>query len=91
MKSGDRVVDGLRFVMTCSAFPEQYDVFHGERQVGYVRVRWGNFSVECPDCGGICVIDRAVDGFEQFSDEEREQCLKEAVAKIRDWQNHDRT
>lgn len=43
---------GLRFVMTCSRCPEQYEVFHGNRQVGYVRLRHGSLRLDFPDHGG---------------------------------------
>lgn len=41
-----RTINGLAFVQTCSACPEQYDVFRGEEQVGYVRLRWGYLRAE---------------------------------------------
>ena len=45
-------VDGLVFHKTCDAYPEQYDVYRGAKQVGYVRLRMGNLTVEVPDVGG---------------------------------------
>ena len=42
----------LKLVLTCGACPEQYDAFDGERQVGYLRLRHGHFTVTCPDVGG---------------------------------------
>jgi hypothetical protein len=89
-KESETMIDGLRFVLTCDAFPEQYDVFDGDVQVGYVRVRHGNFSVSCPDIGdGPYVIDRGVDGYGDFTDEERGHGLTEAAAAIRQWQVRD--
>ena len=38
----------LKFVKTCSACPEQYNVFLGDQQVGYVRLRWGTLRVDFP-------------------------------------------
>jgi hypothetical protein len=38
--------------LTCSTCPEQYDAFIGDRKVGYLRLRWGEFRVDYPDCGG---------------------------------------
>ncbi len=35
----------MRFERTCNACPEQYDVYHGKDRIGYVRLRWGYFSV----------------------------------------------
>ncbi len=31
--------------------PEQYEVYDGDRMVGYVRYRFGNLSAEYPDVG----------------------------------------
>ena len=46
-------IKGLDFICTCSACPEQYDVFDsGENIVGYVRLRYGGLSCEYPDVGG---------------------------------------
>ena len=42
----------IEFHLTCSACPEQYDVFKDNKQVGYVRLRWGHLRAEYPDvCG----------------------------------------
>lgn len=43
------IYGGKLFVMTCCACPEQYDVFNkNNEKVGYVRLRWGRFTVSCP-------------------------------------------
>lgn len=42
-------IDGLLFHKTCDMCPEQYDVYKGTKQVGYVRLRWGNLTVDFPD------------------------------------------
>lgn len=40
----------LKFVKTCSACPEQYDVFDSDgNEVGYVRLRHGFFRVASAD------------------------------------------
>lgn len=44
--------NGLELVLTCSACPEQYEVFKDGKQVGYYRLRFGEFRVDFPDCGG---------------------------------------
>lgn len=47
---------GIRLIQTCEACPEQYDaVDSAGRTVGYLRLRWGHFSVECPDEDGEVV------------------------------------
>lgn len=43
-------ISGLEFERTCTACPEQYDVFLDDRQVGYVRLRYGKLTVDYPDC-----------------------------------------
>lgn len=34
----------MNLVETCSAFPEQYDVFQDNKKVAYLRLRWGCFT-----------------------------------------------
>ena len=50
-------INGLMFRMTCGACPEQYDVYFGEAQVGYIRLRHGHLTVSVPDYGGDCVLE----------------------------------
>lgn len=46
------IIEGLTFERTCSACPEQYDVYNKEgEQVGYVRLRWGTLRCDVPDYG----------------------------------------
>ena len=46
-------IKSLKFYLTCSACPEQYDVEDKDgNMVGYVRLRWGVLSCEYPDVGG---------------------------------------
>ncbi len=80
-----REIDGLKLVCTCAACPEQYDVFDGERQVGYLRLRHGWFRADCPDVGGETVHEAYPRGDGIFDDDEREAHLAEAVAAIRQW------
>jgi hypothetical protein len=53
MKTGDWFcIDDLKFVMTCFACPEQYDVFASSgKQVGYARSRHGEARCDFPQCG----------------------------------------
>ena len=52
---------GYHFVQTCSACPEQYDVFdENGNQVAYVRLRWGCLYAECPDLGGTEVYSAGI-------------------------------
>jgi len=50
-KARDFKIGNYNLVMTCSECPEQYDVFRGTKQVGYLRLRHGGFRAEYPDCG----------------------------------------
>lgn len=70
----------LRFELTCGACPEQYDVYKGDLQVGYVRLRWGGLRCDYPDVGGETVyIHDFDDGYKGCfdSDEERDFHLTE--------------
>ena len=56
-------IKGLDFKCTCSACPEQYDVFdNNENIVGYVRLRWGGLTCEYPDVGGECIYNVSIGG-----------------------------
>lgn len=78
-------IDGLQLVCTSGACPEQYDVFDGDKQVGYLRLRNGWFRADCPDCGGEMVHESYPRGDGIFGDDERMAHLTEAVKKIREW------
>lgn len=76
-------IGGLRLVCTCSACPEQYDVFDANRQqVGYLRLRHGRFRADVPDCGGETVYEATPRGDGLFEADERARYLSEAVAAI---------
>lgn len=75
----------ITFVRTCYACPEQYDAFDGNgKQIGYLRLRHSQFTVECPDVGGELVYIENVgdDDTGIFSDEERATYLKKAAYAI---------
>ena len=76
-------IDGLRLVCTCSACPEQYDVFSGDEQVGYLRLRHGYFRADVPDCGGDKVYESYTKGDGIFEDDERLVELTKAVKAIK--------
>jgi hypothetical protein len=84
---GEFLVEGLRFVLTCIACPEQYEVFDGERQVGYVRLRHGWLRVDYPECGGEVLLENGEnddigDGMFE-TDELRDAWLTRAAQAIR--------
>lgn len=71
--------------LTCSACPEQYDVFWESAQVGYLRLRHGSFRADCPVCGGETVFEGEPMGDGAFEPEERLPFLTAAVAAIDLW------
>lgn len=78
-----REINGLRFVQTCSAFPEQYDVFRGDEQVGYIRLRYGHLWAHVPDGGGACVLDVDLDdAWECFANEEQRSEYLHKIANL---------
>lgn len=77
-------VEGCFLIKTCSACPEQYDVYKGMRQIGYLRLRHGWFRAEYPECGGETVYEASPKGDGEFEDDERDRYLKEAVGALLD-------
>jgi len=81
VKSGGTIdIAGTQLVCTCSAAPEQYDVFLGTRQIGYLRLKWGEFYAAYPDVSGDVVYAASIDDEASiFSDNERAKHLPAAV------------
>ena len=76
----------IRLVMTCPAMPEQYNAYDGDKQVGYLRLRHGQFAVSCPDVDGAVVYTASPNGDGEFDDNERDFFLRFAVDAIQKWQ-----
>lgn len=72
----------LTLVKTCFACPEQYDVFDGSKQVGYLRLRHGHFTADYPDSGGRLVYEADTNGDGMFDFDERDYHLNRAKAAI---------
>lgn len=87
----NREVDGFRLVCTSMACPEQYDVFHGERKVGYLRLRHGRFRADCPDAHQETVYSSNTKGDGGFAEEERDIEIGNALKKIREWMERNPT
>ena len=72
-------------VQTCPRMPEQYDVFHRGKQVGYLRLRHGWFaawrSVEDNDDDTLYEVETI--GYSEFTNEERMIHLTKAIKAIR--------
>jgi hypothetical protein len=72
-------VGGCFLVKTSSACPEQYDVYEGKAQIGYLRLRHGEFRADYPVCGGKTVYEAEPNGDGEFDDDERYKYLALAV------------
>lgn len=81
---GNFKIEGAMLVLTCSACPEQYDVFKGGQQIGYLRLRSGSFTADYPYCGGRLVYSAHPRGDGMFDDEyERRTYLTKAVSALK--------
>jgi hypothetical protein len=78
--SEETEINDYRLVLTCGACPEQYDVFKGEENVGYLRLRHGRFTADAPF--GHTIYTAYPNGDGVFDDDERDRYLAEAVAAI---------
>lgn len=85
---GSLIVEDLEFVCTCWACPEQYDVYNlNDKQVAYVRLRWGTLRVDVPDYMGkeIYCVEYG-DGFTGcFDHKDRQDRLKIIANKIKEY------
>jgi hypothetical protein len=80
----------IQLIQTSLECPEQYSAFLGlqvlgmvVREVGYLRLREGTFTVEYPCCGsGTFLLTEMAAGDGSFEDSEREAWLDLAKKKI---------
>jgi len=80
------MIHGYRLRQTCSACPEQYDVFDDlGQQVAYFRLRHGGFRVNVPDHGGEEIYHANPEGDGIFMDAERVRYLTEAVLAVQEY------
>lgn len=79
-------LEGLKFKQITCMCPEQYDVFKDGKQVAYIRLRWGHFTVEIPDVHGKIIFEKQFkDSLKgAFDKDEREKCLHLAAKKIKE-------
>lgn len=75
-------INGFDLVQTCGACPEQYDVYKGGNQVGYLRLRHGWFYASVPDCSDNIVYEAEPKGDGIFETDERTRYLTEAIDAI---------
>ena len=68
----------LKFIKTCNACPEQYDVVDEENKcIAYVRLRWGRLTAETEVIGELIYWHDFKEGFKgEFTILEREKYLK---------------
>ena len=78
------LIDGYRLDLTCSACPEQYDVYAQDTVVGYLRLRHGVFTASIVEAGQIKnqVFSMHPEGDGLFEPDERLPALKQAIAAI---------
>ena len=75
------------FECTCGSCPEQYDVFLNDKQVAYVRLRFGILRVDYSYCGGETIYRKEFDdNYKGCFDNEDErqfyfQEIKKAIMK----------
>ncbi|MBE7009602.1 MAG: hypothetical protein E7422_10920 [Ruminococcaceae bacterium] len=82
------VAEDIILHQTCDMCPEQYDAVDQKgKMLGYLRLRWGNFTVECPDVWGELVYEAQPEGFGCFEDDEREEYLQKAKKAIAEYWN----
>lgn len=79
----------IDLIKITDACPEQWEARQGDRIVGYLRVRFSRFTVQCPDVGGECVYESTIgdsgwDGCFNGAKQRSEQ-LAAALVCINDW------
>ena len=75
-------IKGYDLSRTCGACPEQYDVFYKKEQVGYLRLRHGEFTVSIPNCSANIIFRAEPKGNGMFEDNERKEYLTKAIEAI---------
>jgi len=81
--------ENLNLVQTCGACPEQYDVFLEDRQVGYLRLRHGQFRADYLNCGDESVYSSSTIGDGVFEADERDIHINNALNAICEKLNHE--
>ena len=65
-----------------TSWPVQYEAFLDGKQVGYLRLSDGRFTVEFPDRGGEVIYSAVAKGQGEFMDDEQDHYLRFAVDAI---------
>lgn len=72
----------IELELTCKSCPEQYDAYIDGEEVGYLRLRHGQFTVQFPDVDGECVYDKRTQGDGEFAESERQSELNAAKTAL---------
>lgn len=73
---------GMELKITCSACPEQYEVFKNGNRVAYLRLRHGYFTVTVPDVSGVDILEAHPNGDGIFKTHERLRFMTDALRSI---------
>ena len=65
-----------------TGWPVQYEAFLDGKQVGYLRLSDGRFTVEFPDRGGEVIYSAVTKGQGEFMDDEQDHYLRFSVDAI---------
>lgn len=74
----------FKLVLTCYACPEQYEVYHDGKVVGYIRLRHGKLYAQYPGAGGETVYEAKPRGDGRFEDEQSRVMHLNAVCRAID-------
>lgn len=74
--------EDIELIQTCGACPEQYDAIFDGKTVGYLRLRYGHFSVNYPYVAGELIYSAYPSGDGIFDSDEREHYLNAAKDAI---------
>lgn len=79
-----------KIIQTCGSCPEQYEMYHGKKMIGYFRLRHGRFRADYPDAGDETVYEAFTIGDGNFHDEdERKKHMEAATRIIKERYEHD--
>ena len=83
-----KIIDDIELRQTCQVSPEQYDAFDQDgKPAGYLRLRFGRFSVNYHDARNDLIFEHIFDGDDDYKgcfedDDERDMYLTLAVGAI---------
>ena len=87
-KQIEKIRDKIILDKTCWACPAQWDAYYKGKIAGYIHLRWGHMTVECPDVGGELVYSMQADDVMMgtfYSKLEEKLFLDNALTAIAEW------